>query len=147
MKKERDAVQLIQRLLNNLGREARVYEDVEPIDREHDEIVLEMRRLVESAAAAPQPPVGEHWEVLAYLVKDARDGQFSAHRRDPRDWAHGYPVTELVDRQHVTARDQQLTALQARIAELEAALKSACAPFPGYPARHPDEARAQQVTK
>lgn len=108
MKKERDAVQLIQRLLNNLGREARVYEDVEPIDREHDEIVLEMRRLVESAAAAPQPPVGgnpvKRWEprntIVGYDMEPRDDGSFVLY-------------------EEVTARDQQITALQARIKQLE----------------------------
>lgn len=63
-------------------------------------------------AAAPQPPaLGGEAETLAYLVRDSRDGQYSAHRCDPRGWAHGYQIKELIDRAH-------LAPLQAEIERL-----------------------------
>lgn len=72
------------------------------------------RRHALMLSAAPQPAaLGEQWEVLAYLVQDARDGQYSAHRLDPRGWAHGYPVFELVDRAHVARLQAEVERLIA----------------------------------
>lgn len=65
---------------------------------------------------APGPHAfGEPWEILAWLVKDARDGQFSAHRHDPTGWARGYQITELTDRAHITRLQAENAALQQRL--------------------------------
>lgn len=75
-------------------------------------IETELRAIVD----APVPHAfGEPWEILAWLVKDARDGQFSAHRHDPTGWGHGYQVTELTDRAHVTRLQAENAALQQRL--------------------------------
>ena len=72
-------------------------------------VETELRAFVD----APVPHAfGEPWEILAWLVKDARDGQFSAHRHDPTGWAHGYQITELTDRAHVTRLQAKNAALQ-----------------------------------
>lgn len=75
--------------------------------------------LTEVEALNPQPLAGGEPEVLAYLVQDARDGSFSAHRRDPRGWAHGYPVKELIDRAAYTALQARVVDLEAEVAKLE----------------------------
>lgn len=75
-------------------------------------VETELRAFVD----APVPHAfGEPWEILAWLVKDARDGQFSAHRHDPTGWAHGYQITELTDRAHVTRLQAKNAALQQRL--------------------------------
>lgn len=73
--------------------------------------------------AAPQPPaLGGEAETLAYLVRDSRDGQYSAHRCDPRGWAHGYQIKELIDRAHLAPLQAELTRMNQQFDELSAAV-------------------------
>lgn len=84
-------------------------------------------------AAAPQPPVGRDVGVLHWLISvegyKNLSAETSEHAQDTLQHYVGRgrksEVIELVDRAHVTARDHQITALQARVAELEAQLKKA----------------------
>ncbi|WP_439885602.1 hypothetical protein ACTACK_10305 [Pseudomonas syringae] len=63
-------------------------------------------------AAAPQPPaLGGEPETLAWLVRDSRDGQYSAHRHNPTGWAHGYDVSELIDRAHLAPLQAEYACL------------------------------------
>lgn len=75
-----------------------------------------------ATGAAPQPPVGGDVEVLGYRAQRIEPVKYERLNRPllttVSDWGPAFVVTELVDRQLVTARDQQITALQARIAEL-----------------------------
>lgn len=78
--------------------------------------VAQHERII-AALAEPVPPAGGEAEVLAWLVRDSRDGQFSAHRNDPTGWAHGYQVTELVDRANVTRLQAEVEHWRNRSAQ------------------------------